>query len=157
MRSNAWECDEFDGSTFEMQEGKPMEQKDLTFIFDIDGTLCPIKGTVEKYEDMVPYPEMIRRIREYKDQGAKIVLFTSRNMNTYKGNIGLINANTAKVVLEWLDKWDIPYDEIIYGKPWPGHNGFYVDDRTVRPDEFLNKTAEELKEICIKSRCNGNK
>ena len=134
-----------------------MHYEDLTFIFDIDGTLCPIKGTDERYEDMIPYPEMVDRIREYKEQGAKIILYTSRNMNTYKGNIGLINANTAGVVLEWLKKWDIPYDEIIYGKPWPGHNGFYVDDRTVRPDEFLNRTVEELKEICIKSRCDGNK
>ncbi|MBQ7587061.1 MAG: capsular biosynthesis protein [Lachnospiraceae bacterium] len=134
-----------------------MESNDLTFIFDIDGTLCPIKGKDERYEDIVPYPEMVEKIRYYKKQGAKIILYTSRNMNTYKGNIGLINANTAGVILEWLKKWDIPYDEIIYGKPWPGHNGFYVDDRTVRPDEFLNRTVDELKEICVKSRCDGNK
>lgn len=134
-----------------------MESNDLTFIFDIDGTLCPIKGKDERYEDIVPYPEMVEKIRDYKQQGAKIILYTSRNMNTYKGNIGLINANTAGVILEWLKKWDIPYDEIIYGKPWPGHNGFYVDDRTVRPDEFLNRTVDELKEICVKSRCDGNK
>ena len=130
-----------------------MEYEGLTFIFDIDGTLCPIKGKDEKYEDMVPYKEMVDRIREYKEQGARIVLFTSRNMNTYQGNIGLINANTAKIILEWLEKWEIPYDEIFYGKPWPGHNGFYVDDRTVRPDEFLHKSVDELKEICRKSRC----
>lgn len=130
-----------------------MEYEGLTFIFDIDGTLCPIKGKDERYEDMVPYKDMVERIREYKEQGARIVLFTSRNMNTYQGNIGLINANTAKIILEWLEKWEIPYDEIFYGKPWPGHNGFYVDDRTVRPDEFLHKSVDELKEICAKSRC----
>lgn len=126
---------------------------DLTFVFDVDGTLCPIKKAEERYEDLVPYPEMVDRIRAYKAQGAKIVLLTSRNMNSYNGNIGLINANTAKVLLAWLDKWEIPYDEIVYGKPWPGHHGFYVDDRTVRPDEFLRHTPEELDEICKKSRC----
>lgn len=130
-----------------------MSNEGLCFIFDIDGTLCPIKGTDEKYEDLVPYKEMVDRIREYKEQGARIILYTSRNMKTYNGNIGLINANTAKVVLEWLEKWEIPYDEIIYGKPWPGHNGFYVDDRTVRPDEFLEKSVDELNEICRQSRC----
>ena len=123
------------------------------FVDDIDGALCPIKGKDEKYEDMIPYADMVKKIREYKVGGAKIILFTSRNMNSYGGNIGLINANTAKVILKWLEKWDIPYDEIIYGKPWPGHKGFYVDDRTVRPDEFLNKSVEELEEICKKSRC----
>lgn len=125
----------------------------LTFCFDIDGTLCPIKKKEEEYIDLVPYKEMIDKLREYKEGGAKIVLFTSRNMNSYNGNIGLINANTAKVLLKWLDKWDIPYDEIIYGKPWPGHHGFYVDDCTIRPDEFLKYSVDELDEICKKSRC----
>ena len=130
-----------------------MRYEGMSFIFDVDGTLCPIKKPDEEYADLVPYAEMIEKLREYKAGGAKIVLFTSRNMNSYGGNIGLINANTAKIMIAWLDKWEIPYDEIIYGKPWPGHKGFYVDDRTVRPDEFLNMSVDELDELCRKSRC----
>lgn len=126
--------------------------KEYSFVFDIDGTLCPIKKKEEKYEDLIPYGNIVQKLRYYKENGAKIVLYTSRNMNSYNGNIGLINKNTAKTLLEWLDKWDIPYDEIVYGKVWPGHNGFYVDDRTVRPDEFLNCSVEELVSICEKSR-----
>ena len=125
----------------------------LSFVFDIDGTLCPIKKKEEEYIDLVPYPEMVEKLKEYKAGGAKIVLFTSRNMNSYGGNIGLINANTAKVLLQWLEKWEIPYDEIIYGKPWPGKRGFYVDDRAVRPDEFLKYSPEELDKLCAESRC----
>ena len=129
--------------------------EEFNFIIDIDGTLCPIKKKEEKYEDLVPYKNMIEKLKYYKENGAKIVLFTSRNMNSYNGNIGMINKNTAKILLNWLDKWEIPYDEIIYGKPWPGHKGFYVDDRTIRPDEFLTKTTEELEEICKNSRKNS--
>ena len=125
--------------------------KYYTFIIDIDGTLCPIKSSIEKYEDLIPYEKMVNKIRFYKDNGAKIVLFTSRNMNSYNGNIGLINKKTAPILLDWLNKWDIPYDEIIYGKPWPGHKGFYVDDRTIRPSEFINNSVEELNEICSNS------
>lgn len=124
----------------------------LSFIFDIDGTICPIKKTGEEYKDLVPYDDIIDKIRFYHENGAKIVLFTSRNMNSYNGNIGLINKNTARVLLDWLDKWKIPYDEIIYGKPWPGSKGFYVDDRTIRPDEFLKYNLDQLNDICIKSR-----
>ena len=131
--------------------GKRMFE-DYSFVFDIDGTLCPIKKKEEKYEDLVPYDNIVQKLRYYKNNGAKIILFTSRNMNSYNGNIGLINKNTAKILTAWLDKWEIPYDEIIYGKPWPGHKGFYVDDRTVRPNEFLNCTLEELDEICRQSR-----
>lgn len=124
----------------------------LTFVVDIDGTLCPIKKKEEKYEDLVPYKLILDKLQEYKKAGAKIVLYTSRNMNSYNGNLGLINANTAKILLEWLDKWNVPYDEILYGKPWPGHYGFYVDDRAIRPDEFLKMTTEQMQELCEKSR-----
>lgn len=125
---------------------------DYSFVFDIDGTLCPIKKKEEKYEDLVPYGNVVQKLKYYKENGAKIILFTSRNMNSYNGNLGVINKNTARILMAWLDKWEIPYDEIMYGKPWPGHKGFYVDDRTVRPDEFLNHTVEELDEICKKSK-----
>lgn len=129
------------------------EKHQLTFVFDIDGTLCPLKKKDQKYEDLVPYPEMVEKIREYKKNGAKIVFYTSRNMNTFESNIGKINVVTGKIIFAWLDKWNIPYDEVIFGKVWPGHNGFYVDDRTIRPDEFLKYNTDELAEICMKSRC----
>ncbi len=125
--------------------------KDITLIFDVDGTLCPIKRKEEKYEDLIPNEEMVNKLKNYKENGAKIVLFSSRNMNSYGGNLGLINANTAVIMQKWLKKWDIPYDEILYGKPWPGHKGLYIDDRAVRPDEFLKYSFDELEEICKKS------
>ena len=127
------------------------EFKEYSFVFDIDGTLCPIKKEGEKYEELIPYQNIVDKLRYYKKRGAKIILFTSRNMNTYQGNIGVINKNTARVLLDWLDRWNIPYDEILYGKPWPGYKGFYVDDRTIRPDEFLQYSVEELDNICRKS------
>ena len=127
--------------------------KDYSFVFDIDGTLCPVKKKEERYEDLVPFSDMLDKLRYYKENGARIILYTSRNMNSYSGNIGLINKYTAAVWTEWLKKWDIPYDEIVYGKVWPGHKGFYVDDRTIRPDEFLKYSLDELEDICKKSRC----
>jgi hypothetical protein len=127
--------------------------KDYSFVFDIDGTLCPVKKKEERYEDLVPFSDMLDKLRYYKENGARIILYTSRNMNSYSGNIGLINKYTAAVLTEWLKKWDIPYDEIVYGKVWPGHKGFYVDDRTIRPDEFLKYSLDELEDICKKSRC----
>lgn len=129
--------------------------KDYSFVFDIDGTLCPVKKRNENYEDLVPYPDMVKKIRYYKEKGARIILYTSRNMNTYNGNIGLINKYTATLLLAWLARWEIPYDEIVYGKVWPGHKGFYIDDRTVRPDEFLKYSPEELEQLCAGSRCDA--
>lgn len=124
----------------------------VRIVLDIDGTLCPIRRGEERYEDLAPYRRMVDLLREYRAAGAQIVLYTSRNMNSYDGRLGMINANTAKILLAWLDRWEVPYDEILYGKPWPGRRGFYVDDRAVRPDEFLSHTADELIEICERSR-----
>lgn len=124
----------------------------VTLVFDIDGTLCPIKAEGQEYADIVPHMDVVEKLREYRETGARIVLNTSRNMNSYDNNIGLINARTAKTLLAWLDKWEIPYDEIFYGKPWAGKRGIYVDDRTVRPDEFMRYSFEELEQICEKSR-----
>lgn len=129
-----------------------MGEDKLTLIFDIDGTLCPIKNKEERYEDLVPYPKMLEQVKAYHNEGAYIILHTSRNMNSYQGNLGRINVTTAKVLLDWLEKWEVPYDEIIYGKPWPGKTGFYVDDRAIRPNEFLAHSAEELIALCEHSR-----
>ncbi len=128
------------------------EDKQLIFVFDVDGTICPIKKGTERYEDLVPYGSVVKRLREYKNAGAKIILYTSRNMNSYHGNLGLINCKTAPVLLDWLRQWDIPYDEIVFGKVWPGKYGFYVDDRSVRPDEFLNYDVKGLEKICEDAR-----
>ena len=46
-------------------------------MFDIDGTICPIKKKEERYEDLVPYENVLEKIRYYKENGARIILFTS--------------------------------------------------------------------------------
>lgn len=129
-----------------------LNTKKVKLIVDVDGTLCPIKNSNERYEDLQPNLEMVNKLREYQKGGATIVLYTSRNMNSYQENLGIINVKTAPILLEWLKKWDIPFDELLLGKPWPSHFGFYVDDRAVRPLEFLNNSLEELEQICNNDR-----
>lgn len=114
-------------------------------IMDLDNTISINK--TGNYSDATPVFPVIEKIREYKQKGFEIVIFSSRNMRTYEGNVGKINANTLPVIIEWLDKHKIPYDEIYVGKPWCGHDGFYVDDRAVRPKEFTSLSYEELVEL----------
>ncbi len=113
----------------------------------VDGTLCPIKGPGERYEDLEPYPEMVEMLERYREEGFYIILATSRNMRTYEGNMGLILANTAPVMLDWLKRHAIPYDEIHFGKPWPGKGGFYVDDKAIRPSEFRRLSYDEIQDL----------
>lgn len=115
-----------------------------TLVVDVDGTLCDVKAPGESYADLMPRAAMIAKLREYQARGYRILLYTARNMNTYNGNMGLINKHTAPVLLEWLVKWEVPYDEILFGKPWPRTKGFYIDDRAVRPDEFIRMSEQEI-------------
>ena len=115
-------------------------------IVDIDMTLTKGKGVVG-YEDAIVNEEMVEKLREYKNDGFTIVLNTSRNMNSYNNNVGLINKNTLPIIINWLNANNIPYDEIYVGKPWCGHEGFYIDDRAIRPSEFINKSYGEIIEL----------
>jgi len=126
---------------------KQLEEIDGTLVVDIDGTLCGIKTAEQSYADLVPRKEMLVKLAEYQQKGYRILLFTARNMNSYKGNLGAINKHTAPILLEWLAKWEVPYDEILFGKPWPRKRGFYIDDRSIRPDEFLSMSEEEIHKL----------
>lgn len=121
-----------------------MISKERSIVMDVDGTLCPIRKSDESYSDLQPFPEMIAQLREYREKGFYVILFSSRNMNTFDGNVGRIAAVTGKQMMEWLERHNIPYDELHLGKPWPGRGGFYVDDKAIRPDEFLKMSYEEI-------------
>ena len=121
-----------------------MIHRSKCIVMDVDGTLCAKKQPHESYEDCTPITEIVEVLRDYRKKGFYVILATSRNMNTYDGNVGLIIANTAKTMMTWLDRHDIPYDELHVGKPWGGKGGFYVDDKAIRPDEFVRLSYEEI-------------
>ena len=112
-------------------------------VIDLDNTITNGFGD---YETIPPNSDVVRKMYDYKELGFCIVIYTARNMRTYKESIGLINKFTLPKIINWLEKNGIPYDELIVGKPWCGTEGFYVDDRAVRPDEFINQSYDELKE-----------
>ena len=124
-----------------------MIQEENVIVMDIDGTLCEVKPKDVEYIDLKPNPEVLGKLLEYRYKGFYIILLTSRQMRTHKGNIGRINASTARVLFEWLDTHEIPYDEVHFGKPWCGRGGFYVDDKAIRPSEFVNLSYEKILEI----------
>ena len=128
-----------------MAEGE--DAADALLVVDVDGTLCEVKGADQSYADATPKQDVIAKLREYHANGYRILLFSSRNMRTYDGNLGAINKHTAPTMLQWLEKWDVPYDEILFGKPWPRHKGFYIDDRAIRPDEFVRLSEQEIQAL----------
>jgi capsule biosynthesis phosphatase len=119
-------------------------------IVDLDGTIT--LGNTSDYKNVLPNQELITQLKKYKNDGFSIVISTARNMRTHEGNIGKINIHTLPIITEWLNKHDVPYDEILVGKPWCGHEGFYIDDRAVRPSEFNSLSFEEITALIEKEK-----
>jgi capsule biosynthesis phosphatase len=123
-------------------------------VLDLDHTICiPLNQTDQTadrsmiYTDALPNIDFIARMREYKDQGFELVIYTSRNMRTFAGNLDEIRKHTLPTIIDWLERHNVPYDEVVIGKYWCGTDGFYVDDRAVRPSEFVQKSFSEITEM----------
>ena len=119
-------------------------------IVDLDDT---ISITLEgDYINSNPIIEMINKLKEYKNEGFEIVINSSRNMRTYESNVGKINIYTLPNIIDWLWKFDVPFDEVYVGKPWCGFDGFYIDDKSIRPSEFVKYSYKEIIEILDKEK-----
>lgn len=129
-------------------------------IIDLDHTLCVAASDGQAdhslakadYSQSLPVPAVIAKLCEMRSEGFEIVIHTSRNMRTYQGEVGKINVYTLPVILEWLATHAVPFDQIVVGKPWCGQEGFYVDDRAVRPTEFMRLTSAELQRLLVRER-----
>ena len=112
-------------------------------IFDLDGVIA-LDDPERPYAEREPNLPLIEKMRGYQAEGFEIAIATARNMRTFSGQIGRINAVTLPGVIDWLRKHDVPFDEVHVGKPWCGTEGFYVDDRAIRPSEFLRLSLAEI-------------
>lgn len=110
------------------------EQK--RFCFDLDGTLVSFPKIPGDYSSVEPIVEKIEFLRRLKERGHYIIIQTARRMKTHKGNVGGVQKDIAKVTLDTLEKFNIPYDEIYFGKPWAN---FYIDDLAVNAHADLEK------------------
>lgn len=113
-------------------------------VFDLDGTLA-LDDPAKAYADREPNRPLVERLRQYRADGFEIIICSARNMRTYEGQIGKLNAHTLPVIIDWLHRHEIPFDEIHVGKPWCGTEGFYIDDRAVRPSEFVSLSPDEIR------------
>ena len=123
-------------------------------VVDLDGTITFDEDC--SYADKRPNVAVIEKLHSLKRSGYQIVIFTARNMKTYSGSLGKINVHTLPVIMEWLQKHDVPFDEVIVGKPWCGTDGFYVDDKAIRPSELVNLTLGEIQGLLQKENSKQN-
>lgn len=101
----------------------------MRICLDLDGVVCELKQPGQSYAEVAPLPGAVEKIRALREAGHTIILQTARHMKTCQGNPGLVLARQGKVTLDWLEKHQVPFDEIHFGKPW-AH--IYIDDNALR-------------------------
>ena len=101
----------------------------MRIVIDLDGTICELKKPNQRYEDVLPKDGAIQIINQLKKEGHEIIIYTARNMKTFKGNLGKVNANIGKITIDWLNHYDIKYDEILFVKPY---GDIYIDDLAMK-------------------------
>lgn len=113
----------------------------MRIVIDLDGTICPIKKPGQTYSDLKPLPGAVERIRELRAAGHYIIIQTARNMATRQSNLGQVMKHVGKVTLDWLERYDVEYDELYFGKP---NAEVYIDDRAIRFEGWEMITDERL-------------
>ena len=111
-----------------------------SLVIDVDDTIS--KHTNRDYENAEPITEMIERVNQYFDAGWHIVYYTARGAVSCNGDVKLIEATRGPVLEKWMKDHGVKYHELRFGKPIAV---YYVDDKALRPDEFLNMPLETLK------------
>jgi len=104
---------------------KPKKQR---FCFDLDGTLVGSPEVAGDYSTCPPLAGNIELVQALHKAGHYIIIQTARRMRTHNGNVGAVIADIGAVTIASLAKYQIPYDEIFFGKPY-AH--IYVDDLAV--------------------------
>jgi capsule biosynthesis phosphatase len=115
----------------------------MRIVIDLDGTLCELKNEKETYEEVKPKAGAAEALQKLRAAGHYIIIHTSRHMKTCNGNVADVERRMKKITEEWLEHHSMPYDELVFGKPW-GH--LYIDDLAV-PFESWEHVKIKLSDI----------
>jgi capsule biosynthesis phosphatase len=104
--------------------------------FDLDNTLVSFPEIKNDYTTVKPIQKNIDFLKYLKKMNNTIIIYTARRMKTHNGCVGKINADIGKITFDTLDKFNIPYDEIYFGKP---HADVYIDDLALNCFDDMEK------------------
>lgn len=92
---------------------------------DFDHVLHDIDNPVPGRTMGAPMPDAIQAMTELRDEGDRLIIFTCRD-------------NTSGYIADWLNYWQIPYDEITRVKPAAD---VYLDDKALRHRDWRSSMA----------------
>ncbi len=114
------------------------------FIIDIDGCIC--EHVDNEHPELMwsarSYPDSIRKINEWYDQGHYICFFTARR------------EEHKEATLTWLQKQGVKHHQLIFGKPRrnEGDEYHYIDDTPIRATRYkgvFGEMTKKTKEVLV--------
>lgn len=119
--------------------------KKLRVCFDLDNTLVSFPKIFGDYTTVEPITKNINILRHLKQMGHTIIIYTARRMKSHKGCVGKIMSDIGKITFDTLEQYDIPYDEIYFGKPYAN---VYIDDLALNCfDDIEKELGLHLEEV----------
>ena len=101
------------------------------FMIDIDGTICDDipNEEPERMGTVLPYPDALKIINKWYDEGHIITFFTSRT------------EEHRAITEEWLQKHQFRSHGLLIGKP-RGGNYHWIDNHIVKATRFKGKFTD---------------
>ena len=101
------------------------------FLIDIDGTICDDipNEEPERMGTCLPYPDALRIVNKWYDEGHIITFFTSRT------------EEHREVTEMWLKKHNFKWHAMLMGKP-RGGNYHWIDNHIVKATRFKGKFTD---------------
>lgn len=116
----------------------------MIYCFDLDDTICypnhEAKDTFEKYGNALPCLEIIEYIRALSEDN-QIIIYTARRMVTHNGDLQKIKEDVQEITENWLKEFEVPYDSLIFGKPYAD---VYIDDKALNVDDLKELLKERI-------------
>ena len=110
----------------------PVLPKDVkNYLIDIDGTICDDipNEEPERMATAELYPDALKTLNKWYDQGHIICFFTSRT------------EDHREVTTAWLEKHGFKYHSMLMGKP-RGGNYHWVDNHLVKATQYKGKFTD---------------
>ena len=101
------------------------------YMIDIDGTICDDvpNEEPERMSTVLPYPDALKMLNKWYDDGHVITFFTSRT------------EEHREITEEWLQRHNFKYHGLLMNKP-RGGNYHWIDNHIVKATRFKGKFTD---------------
>jgi capsule biosynthesis phosphatase len=109
-----------------------------SIVIDLDDTISladnSIHDVYEKYMSAEPNLSIIEGMRRLHKEGWYITIHTARHMKTCYNDPDEAFARLGQMTADWLDAHKVPFDQLVFGKPY---GVYYIDDKAMHLYEFI--------------------